>query len=144
MQWAYDIVAKAVMEDATLEDRLAIEQEEFIGAIIHGHECGNLMLVGSKSTQTVIMVNPISDTVAELHLYTLSTSSWDIVKAVRKIIEWLWNNTEFHRFETIAYKPAIWALAKRVGWEYEGTRREVFVLDGEWVDEKAYAAIRRN
>ena len=90
--------------------------------------------------QTCWFVRRCTDRVADVHLFSQSRS---IVKNSREIQERVWAGTGYVKLEMRTHIPGVWALARRLGWKYEGTRKASIELqDGSIVDEQLYGILR--
>jgi hypothetical protein len=103
-------------------------------------EAGVAQFFWSRDGQTCWFVRRCTNRVADVHLFSRSNS---IVKNSREIQERVWAGTRYSRLEMRTHVRGVWALARRLGWKYEGTcKASIELEDGSVVDEHTYGILR--
>lgn len=94
----------------------------------------------SRDGQTCWFVRRCTNRVADVHLFSRSRS---IVASAREIQARVWAETGYARLEMRTHVRGVWALARRLGWQYEGTCvSSIELQDGSVVDEQIYGILR--
>jgi hypothetical protein len=94
----------------------------------------------SKDGMTCWFVRRCTNRVADIHLFS---KAQNIIRNCREIQAAVWANTAYEKLEMRTHLPAVGSLARRIGWEYEGTRKLSFELkNGDIVDEILYGVLR--
>ena len=94
----------------------------------------------SRDGQTCWFVRRCTNRVADVHLFSRSRS---IVANAREIQARVWAETGYERLEMRTHVRGVWALARRLGWQYEGTcTSSIELRDGSIVDEQIYGILR--
>lgn len=94
----------------------------------------------SRDEETCWFVRRCTARVADVHLFSRSRS---IVSNAREIQSRVWGETGYVRMEMRTHVRGVWALARRLGWEYEGTcKSSIELRDGSVVDEQIYGILR--
>ena len=90
--------------------------------------------------QTCWFVRRCTNRVADVHLFSRSRF---IVKNSREIQARVWASTGYAKLEMRTHVRGVWALAQRLGWQFEGIRKaSVELPDGSIVDEQLYGILR--
>lgn len=94
----------------------------------------------SNDGQTCWFVRHCTRRVADVHLFSRSKQ---IVTNSREIQRAVWAGTGYAKLEMRTHVHGVWALARRLGWRHEGTRKATIELpDGSIVDEQLYGILR--
>jgi ribosomal-protein-alanine N-acetyltransferase len=80
--------------------------------------------------------------------YNMVRKFWGMglaAEALRKIMEYVFENTEIYRLEAIIHPPNTRSrnLASRLGFQEEGTLRDYVLWDGEYWDMVLYALLKK-
>ena len=103
-------------------------------------EAGVGQFFWSSDGQTCWFVRRCTDRVADVHLFSCSCS---IAANAREIQARVWAETGYARLEMRTHVRGVWALARRLGWQYEGTcKSSIELRDGSIVDEQTYGILR--
>lgn len=94
----------------------------------------------SRDGMTCWFVRRATNRVADVHLFSRSRT---IVANAREIQASVWAETSYARLEMRTHIRGVWALARRLGWQYEGTcKASIELQDGSIVDEQIYGILR--
>ena len=94
----------------------------------------------SHDGETCWFVRRCTSRVADVHLFSRSRA---IVANAREIQARVWSETRYGRLEMRTHVRGIWALARRLGWRYEGTcAASIELRDGSIVNEHIYGILR--
>lgn len=94
----------------------------------------------SRDGQTCWFVRRCTNRVADVHLFSRSHS---VVSNAREIQARVWVETGYTRLEMRTHLRGVWVLARRLGWQYEGTcKSSIELQDGSVVDEQIYGILR--
>lgn len=117
------------VEERELIDSLMLESIPMMverGNMVIYHE-GNIVYMLRRKTAWVAQVDIFIGEEGTL---------LEAISVGRKAIKWAAENTLFHKIEARSPMPAMKVLAKRLGFDIEGKRKESFkTTDGEMVDE---------
>ena len=120
----------------------AMSKEEMVHALEVEHEEGDLLFVGSKKANLVIMARYVTPWVAECHIFGKNKSGFALIKAAKKACTFLMDNIGFHKLEAKMHDPKEIILTERCGWRLEGTHPEAIKLeDGTFTAEYSYGII---
>lgn len=101
---------------------------------------GTAQFFWSGDGKTCWFIRRCTDRVADVHLFSRSRA---ILKNSREIQARVWASTGYAKLEMRTHIRGVWALARRLGWQFEGTRKASIELsDGSIVDEQLYGILR--
>ena len=121
----------------------ALSVREMVDYIETEQEEGDLLFVGSKKANLVIMARYVTPWVAEIHVFGKNKDGFALVRATKKAFQHLFANVGFHKLEAKLHDPKEVVLAKRSGMTLEGTHPEAIKLeDGTFTEEYSYGIIK--
>lgn len=141
IDWKWEVIWNNL--DAEKQQQLGASKEELISSLYYELLAGGIKIYGIEKYRVVVIVVAQSQFVGEVHIFSESKDNWGLVKALKALTKWYWKNSDHIKLEMRSPYPQIAKLAKRCGFEYEGTRRKSFVLqNGDILDELEYGLVR--
>lgn len=141
MDWKWDVIWNNL--DNEKQQQLNATKEELFDTLVYEHNTGGIRIYGIEKYRVVVLVVQQSQFVGEVHIFSESKDNWGLVKALKSLTAWYWKNSDHIKLEMRSPYPQVAKLAKRCGFEYEGTRKKSFVLkNGDVVDEQEWGLVR--
>lgn len=137
-------VRKLILEtiDPWSAQEPSLTKEELVHALEVEQDEEDLLFVGSKKANLVLMVRYVTPWVAEVHVFGKSKDGWALIRAAKKACQFLFDKIGFHRLEAKAHKSDVITLITRCGWKLEGTHPDAIKLkDGTFTEEYSYGII---
>lgn len=138
--WVKQLILDTIDPWRSQEPKLSVK--ELVYYIELEKEEGDLLFVGSKKANLVIMARYVTPWVAECHVFGKNKNGWKLVRAAKKACDFLLNNVGFHKLEAKMHDPKEILLTERCGWKLEGTHPDAIKLqDGTFTAEYSYGLI---
>ncbi len=133
---------KVLEETFTPEVWQLPDDTDIISNLQMAEQAGNLYIFGDKENKTVWLIEPNNMTRCSLHTCTDNATGMQLVKSLRKVVDWIWEDTMFLKIEGRFTDERECALMKRIGATHEGTCRNSFIKGDKLVDEYIYGLYR--
>jgi len=141
-KWLFDLLKETV--DPWTVQWPSLTKEQCIAAILEGVRQGVSFLIGYKEYNTAFLINKETEFVGDIHVFSKTTNPWDVVKASRKMMEWIKTESPFIKIQGKSHLKDIVTLAKRNKWDIEGYSKKSFVnKDGTLSDEVLFGFVVR-
>jgi len=141
-RWILDLLKETV--DPWTAQWPSLTKEQCIVSILDKVRQGVSFLIGYKEHKTVFLLNRKTEFVGDIHVFSVATNPWDIVKATRKVMKWIEMESPFIKIQSKSHLKDIVTLAKRTKWDIEGYSKKSFVnKDGTLSDEVFFGLVVR-
>jgi len=138
--WVRQLITDTIDPWNAQEPSMSVE--EMVSAIEQEQTDGDLLFVGSKKANLVLMVRYVTPWVGECHVFGKNKNGWALIKATKKACKFLFDNIGFHRLEAKMHIHEERVLTERCGWKLEGTHPDAIKLkDGTFTEEYSYGII---
>lgn len=137
LDWKWKVIWNNL--DPQINQQTDRSKAELFAALQYELANEEIRVFGIKDYKTVVVVRPVSQFVCEVHIFSDAHQFGKAVRGFRKIKDFIWNTTPYQRIEARSHLSKVGALAKRLGFELEGVRKDAyFCEDGTRLDEYEY------
>lgn len=124
--WVKNLLRKKLDLEKFQRPQITIDQALYI--LEETQKTKDLIIVGSKQNQIVVLIRPTSPWTAEIDIVADCKGMMKLYKELRKMENWFWKEYPLvHRLEMITTNDKVVSLAIRAGWKQEGCKKESYV-----------------